>query len=89
MQAIKAVYDGLTFKPRQPIPVQGYYEVVITFLEPIDPVYVSGATEQTNKQDELNKRREMLKSLKGCMAGVEIDLAKVREERIAKRGLLA
>ena len=35
MQAIKAVYDGVSFKPKQPIPVQGHYEVVITFVEPI------------------------------------------------------
>ena len=84
MQAIKAVYDGLTFKPRQPVPVQGHYEVVITFLEPIESAYVSGEAEQ----DGLYKRREMLKSLKGCMLGVEVDLAKIREERIAKRGLL-
>ena len=36
MQAIKAVYDGVGFTPRQPIPVQGQYEVVITFIEPIN-----------------------------------------------------
>ena len=35
MQAIKAIYDGISFKPKQPIPVQGHYEVVITFVEPI------------------------------------------------------
>ena len=35
MQAIKAVYDGVEFKPKQPIPVQGHYEVIITFIEPI------------------------------------------------------
>ena len=35
MQAIKAVYDGYSFKPQQPIPVQGQYDVVITFIEPI------------------------------------------------------
>jgi len=35
MQAIKAVYDGESFTPKQPIPVQGHYEVVITFIEPI------------------------------------------------------
>ena len=35
MQAVKAVYDGFTFKPKQPIPIQGHYEVVITFIEPI------------------------------------------------------
>ena len=35
MQAIKAVYDGFSFAPTQPIPIQGQYEVVITFIEPI------------------------------------------------------
>ena len=35
MQAIKAVYDGHSFTPTQPIPVQGQYKVVITFIEPI------------------------------------------------------
>ena len=35
MQAIKAVYDGFAFTPTEPIPVQGHYEVVITFIEPI------------------------------------------------------
>ena len=35
MQAIKAVYDGFTFTPTEPVPIQGQYEVVITFLEPI------------------------------------------------------
>ena len=36
MQAIKAIYDGTTFKPMQPIPVKGQYEVVITFVEPVE-----------------------------------------------------
>ena len=88
MQAIKAVFDGSNFKPLQPIPVQGHYEVVITFVEPIKSAQVSGGTERTSNHDELNKRREMLKSLKGCMRGIEVDVAKIREERIAKRGLL-
>ena len=34
MYAIKAVYDGVSFTPKQPIPVQGECEVIITFLEP-------------------------------------------------------
>ena len=72
MQAIKAFFDGSNFRPSQPVPVHGQYEVVITFVEPIKPVYVSGAT----NHDELSKRREMLKSLKGCMKGVEVDLSK-------------
>ncbi|MCL1882529.1 MAG: DUF2281 domain-containing protein [Defluviitaleaceae bacterium] len=35
MYAVKATYDGITFNPKQPIPVKEDYEVVITFLEPI------------------------------------------------------
>jgi len=35
MQAIKAVFDGVNFKPKQAIPVSGQYEVVITFVEQI------------------------------------------------------
>ena len=35
MQAIKAVFDGVNFKPKQAIPVSGQYEVVITFIEQI------------------------------------------------------
>jgi hypothetical protein len=27
MQAIKAIYDGVDFKPKQAIPVSGQYEV--------------------------------------------------------------
>jgi predicted DNA-binding antitoxin AbrB/MazE fold protein len=36
MQAINAVFDGNYFKPLEPIPVEGKYEVVITFTKPID-----------------------------------------------------
>jgi len=35
MYAIKAIYDGINFKPMQPIPVKENYEVVITFIEPV------------------------------------------------------
>jgi hypothetical protein len=36
MQAINAIFDGNYFKPLDPIPVEGKYEVVITFTKPID-----------------------------------------------------
>jgi len=36
MEAINAIYDGNNFKPTEPIPVKGRYEVVITFTKPID-----------------------------------------------------
>jgi len=36
MYAIDAIYDGLNFKPIQPIPVKENYKVVITFIEPVE-----------------------------------------------------
>ena len=36
MQAINAIFDGINFKPIDPIPVKGKYEVVITFTKSID-----------------------------------------------------
>lgn len=36
MYAIKAIYDGNYFKPQEPVPVEGKYEVVITFTKPIN-----------------------------------------------------
>jgi predicted DNA-binding antitoxin AbrB/MazE fold protein len=35
MYAVKAIYDGVNFKPKQPISVKGPHEVVIMFIEPI------------------------------------------------------
>ncbi|MCL2168685.1 MAG: hypothetical protein FWB74_01505 [Defluviitaleaceae bacterium] len=37
MFAVKAIYDGTTFKPVEPISVDGEYEVIITFVEPVKP----------------------------------------------------
>jgi len=48
MQAIKAVFDGVTFKPKQIIPVSGQYEVVITFVEQIS------TSPTTDTQDQLS-----------------------------------
>jgi hypothetical protein len=36
MYAVKVIYDGNSFKPMDPIPVKGKYEVLITFTKPID-----------------------------------------------------
>ena len=47
MQAIRAIYVGVGFKAKQPIPVEGHYEVVITFLEPSEK-------ERSTKHDPKN-----------------------------------
>ena len=36
MYAVEAIYDGVQFKPTQPIPVKEEYKVVITFIEPVN-----------------------------------------------------
>jgi len=48
MQAIKAIYDGVHFTPKQPIPVNGQYEVVITFVEQLS------INPAVNTKDQLN-----------------------------------
>jgi len=35
VQAINGIFDGNCFKPIEPIPVKGKYEVIITFTKPI------------------------------------------------------
>ena len=44
MQAIKAIYDGASFTPTQPVPVQGHYDVIITFVKPINLDTALGAS---------------------------------------------
>ena len=57
MQAIKAIFDGVNFKPTQAIPVSGQYEVVITFVEQIS------ASPDTDKQERINREIKFLKEI--------------------------
>ncbi|MCL2593739.1 MAG: DUF104 domain-containing protein [Defluviitaleaceae bacterium] len=36
MYAVKAIYDGNHFKLKEPIPINEKYEVIITFINPIE-----------------------------------------------------
>jgi len=36
MYAVKAIYDGINFKPKQPITVKGPHEVIIMFVESVN-----------------------------------------------------
>jgi len=56
METIKAIYDGFNFKPMQPIPVKGHYEVFITFIEPV--------TEKSTLFEKKNRRAAF-----GCLKG--------------------
>jgi len=75
MYAIKALYDGTNFKPKEPIPVNEEYEVVITFTTPV---------KNPERQSKLfsNAEKETLrKSLFGILPS-NIDLDEEREERL-------
>ena len=52
MQSIKAVYDGANFMLKQPVPVEGIYEVVITFVEPLQKASVGAwPQKRTSRSD--------------------------------------
>ena len=74
MYAIKALYDGTDFKPKEPIPVNEEYEVVITFTTPVKnpgrPKHFSNAEKDAFR-----------KSLFGVLPST-IDLHETREERL-------
>jgi hypothetical protein len=36
MYAIKAEYDGTTITPKEPVPVTGPYEAIVTFTRPVE-----------------------------------------------------
>jgi hypothetical protein len=41
-----------------------------------------------SEEERIKERLAMVESLKGCMAGYDIDLKQIREERLKKKGLL-
>ncbi|MCL2198585.1 MAG: DUF2281 domain-containing protein [Defluviitaleaceae bacterium] len=41
MYAVKALYDGVNFKPEQPIEIKEQYKVIITFVEPVKKTGIS------------------------------------------------
>jgi hypothetical protein len=53
MRAIRAIYDGVNFMPKQPVPVKGKYEVVITFLEPLENEAVRPPFEYGSMSDKI------------------------------------
>ena len=75
MFAIKAVYDGAGFKPKEPVPVQEEYEVIITFTTPIKN------QENRPKRFSGTEKDTIIRSLFGVLPP-SIHLDKEREERL-------
>jgi len=77
MYAIKALYDGTDFKPKEPIPVNEEYEVVITFTTPVK------YSKSPSKYFSSAEKKAISESLFGILPS-NIDLDEEREERLAK-----
>ena len=76
MFAIKALYDGTDFKPKELIPVNEEYGVVITFTTPVKNPERRARHFSTAEKDSLRK------SLFGVLP-LNIDLDREREERLS------
>ena len=79
METILAIYDGNTFKPLEPIPVTGQYEVKIIFEKPLsnDKVVMDKGWE-----DDVMAFKTFCANLTAAYTGVEVELNKERAERI-------
>ena len=75
MYAIKAVYDGTSFKPKEPIPVSEEYEVIIMFTTPIKSL------ENKSRRFSEAEKELITKTLFGVLPS-NIDLTEARDERL-------
>ena len=79
MQAIKAIFDGVNFKPKEAIPVRGQYEVVITFVEQIS------VSPDTDKQERINREINFLKEISRLAADASDEVLTWVEENLSFR----
>jgi predicted DNA-binding antitoxin AbrB/MazE fold protein len=75
MYAIKAVYDGTNFKPKEPIPVHEEYEVIIMFTTPLKSL------ETPPKRFSKTEKDVITNTFFGVLPS-DIDLTKARDERL-------
>jgi hypothetical protein len=77
MYAIKGIYDGQKVKFDDPVPVKEKYDVLITFLKPID----LSAQPKTKSKEKL----AALNRLVGITANNPVTKAAARTQRLKKQ----
>jgi len=77
MLAIQGVYDGVAIKPKEEIPFNEEYEVVITFLKPKNKEILK------EKQDVIAERLAIIDSLIGILPSTVTE-AEIKEERMKR-----
>ena len=77
MLAIQGIYDGVAIKPKEAIPFDEEYEVVITFLRPKD--------EDHSEEDDsdIAERLSVIDSLIGILPPTVTD-EEIKEERMKR-----
>ena len=75
MLAIQGIFDGVAIKPKETIPFNEEYEVVITFLRP--------KRNKAKEKDDIAKRLAIAESLFGILPSTVTDM-EVKEERLKK-----
>jgi hypothetical protein len=77
MLAIQGIYDGVAIKPKEAIPFDEEYEVVITFLRP--------KSEEHSEEDngDIAERLAVIDSLVGILPPTVTD-EEVKEERMKR-----
>ena len=79
METIHAIYDGNTFKPLEPIPVTGQYEVKIIFEKPLS---IDKVVMDKGWNDDVIAFKTFCANLTDAYADVEVELDKERAERM-------
>jgi hypothetical protein len=77
MLAIQGVYDGVAIKPKEAIPFNEEYEVVITFLKPKSKEILK------EEQDDIAQRLAVIDSLIGILPSTVTE-AEIKEERMKR-----
>ena len=77
MLAVQGIYDGVAVKPKEAIPFNEEYEVIITFLKPKEKKAVK------MEQDDIAERLAIAESLFGILPSTITD-EEIREERLKR-----
>jgi hypothetical protein len=76
MLAIQGVYDGVAIKPKETIPFNEEYDVVITFLKP-------KAKHALDEKNDVLERLAIIDSLVGALPSTITD-EEIKEERMKR-----
>jgi hypothetical protein len=76
MLAIQGVYDGVAIKPKEAIPFNEEYDVVITFLKPKEKRIL-------DEQNDIAERLAVIDSLVGILPSTITD-EEIKEERMKR-----